>query len=127
MFRELAEHGFIGKACAAAGYKRTTVTEWRRDNPEFAEQFDDALAAHVESLEAEADRRGKNGIDKPVFYRGVQVATVKEFSDTLLLARLKALAPDKYRERTEHSVAPGSGFAGVVFVTPDGGNDASKG
>ena len=44
------------------------------------------------------------------FFQGQPGAFVRRYSDTLLIFRLKAEAPDKYRERisTEHS-GPGGG------------------
>ncbi|MDX9861643.1 MAG: hypothetical protein RBS99_12080 [Rhodospirillales bacterium] len=103
LFAELARHGLIGAACAAAGYKRRTVGEWRAADPEFAAEFEAALEVHVEALEAEADRRGRHGIEKPVFYQGRRIDTIREYSDTLLIFRLKALDP-KYRDTQRHEL-----------------------
>ena len=47
----------------------------------------------------EADRRAKDGVLKPVFYKGEIVGSIPQYSDNLLMFRLKALRPDKYRER----------------------------
>ena len=44
-------------------------------------------------IEAEIDRRGRIGIDIPVFWRGQRVDTVKEYSDNLLMFRAKRLDP----------------------------------
>ncbi|MFM9863992.1 MAG: hypothetical protein ACKVRO_10325, partial [Micropepsaceae bacterium] len=46
----------------------------------------------------EADRRGRDGFDEPVFYRGEQCGVKHRYSDNLLLARLKALQPELYRD-----------------------------
>jgi hypothetical protein len=50
-------------------------------------------------LEEEADRRGRDGYDVPVFFRGKKVGVKRRYSDGLLQARLKAVLPNKYRER----------------------------
>ncbi len=52
--------------------------------------------------EIELDRRGVKGIDKPVFYKGVQVATIKEYSDKCLELALKGGDTDgKYIDRSK--------------------------
>jgi hypothetical protein len=38
-----------------------------------------------------------------VFYQGQQFATVRKYSDTLLIFLLKGRKPERYRERVEHS------------------------
>ena len=51
-------------------------------------------------LEAEADRRAVEGVVKPLFYKGQRLPVeVREYSDVLLMFRLKALRPEQYRER----------------------------
>lgn len=133
-FAALAAGDTVTKACRKAGYGRTSVFEWRRDDAEFAARYQDADEQAVERMEAEADRRAVQGIDKPVFYQGQPVGQwydaeglpcladamdvngiaravrfvrydVREYSDTLLMFRLKAKRPDRYREnsKVEHS------------------------
>lgn len=89
----------VRAALDASGYKRRTVYEWRDGDPEFRRRWDEAIAAAVEAMEAEADRRGVEGTLKPVFYQGMECGYIREFSDTLLIFRLKGLRPDKYADR----------------------------
>jgi hypothetical protein len=81
-------------------------------------------AAGVEAgqtLEDEAVRRAVEGVVRPVMYHGKPVLIPvnpkqlrgkkkplleHEYSDTLLLALLRAKKPAEYRERVEHSVDP---------------------
>ena len=51
-----------------------------------------------DALEAEAICRARDGIDKSVYYQVVQVDTIKEYSDTLLIFLLKGTMPEKCRE-----------------------------
>jgi hypothetical protein len=53
------------------------------------------------TLEDEAVRRAHEGLRKPVWYKGKIVGYETEYSDTLLLAVLKANNPDKFRDRIE--------------------------
>lgn len=53
----------------------------------------------VNLAEDELLRRAIEGVDKPIYYKGQQIDTVKEYSDTLLQMMLKAGKPDKYSEK----------------------------
>ncbi len=86
------------------GIGRQTAYEWREQDPVLAQAWDEALAEYVDGLEAEADRRAVEGVIKPLFYQGKRLkAEVREYSDTLLIFRLKALRPQQYRERVQVS------------------------
>ena len=97
-----AQYGTLTKASEGV-INRRIVYDWRQQDPDFEAELSKAAEIYVEKLEEEADRRGVEGVDKGVYYLGDKVATEKQFSDTLLIFRLKALAPDKYRERQEIS------------------------
>lgn len=100
-----AQMGNVSKACAKAKISRQTVYRHKKEDETFAELWSEAEDIYVELLEAEADRRARGGTLKPVFYKGEKVGSVREYSDTLLMFRLKALRPDKYRENSavQHS------------------------
>ncbi len=98
---ELAQTGNVGAAARQAGYGRTQLYQWRQAEAAFAEAWDDAVTEYTESLEAEADRRAVQGVVKPVFYLGETCGQIRQYSDTLLIFRLKALRPDVYRERVK--------------------------
>ena len=91
----------VGQAAMKAGYSRRSVYEYRETDPAFAQDWDDAVALYIEKLEQEADRRAFVGYEEPVWYQGEQCGTTRKYSDSLLMFRLKALAPDKYRERQQ--------------------------
>lgn len=117
----LAEGQKVGSACRAVGYSRTSTYEWREADAQFAARWQEAIDDAVERMEAEADRRAVDGTLKPVFHQGVECGHVREFSDTLLIFRLKALRPDVYRERAsvEHT-----GKDGEKLIPPE--TDTSK-
>ena len=85
-------------ACEASGYARRSVYRWRAEDEAFARLWVDAVMVAADLLEEEADRRGRDGTEEPVFYQGAQVGAKRRFSDALLLARLKALRPAQYRD-----------------------------
>lgn len=66
----LAETCNVGKACAAVGVSRYTAYKWRKDMPEFADAWDEAMKAGVLGLEDEAHRRAFEGVEKPLTHQG---------------------------------------------------------
>ena len=107
-------HGNVSWACRDVGLKwRETVYGWQEHDEEFAAAFRAAEIEATEVMEQEAHRRGILGVDKPVFHQGVQVATVKEYSDVLLIFMLKARNPGKYRD---HYTGPSDGQQPVKTV-----------
>ena len=51
----------------------------------------------ADTLEGEADRRGREGWSEDVFYRGQVVGKRQRYSDRMLMFRLKALKPEMYK------------------------------
>lgn len=98
-FTALANGHPVTAACEAASYPRTCVYAWREDDADFAKRWRQTKKIGAELLEDEADRRGRDGYDEPVFFRGERRDSRKKYSDGLLLARLKAEFPEKYQER----------------------------
>jgi len=93
-------------AAETAHVDRKSIFNWRQTDKAFADAIEkikpNAKVNYLETLEEEARRRAKDGIDKPIYYRGELVATIKEYSDTLLMFLLNGAAPEKYhRERVE--------------------------
>jgi hypothetical protein len=81
---------------------------WLHKDPMYAAAFERAKRLANDRLEDEIYRRGVEGVDKPVFYQGKKVGTVREYSDLLLIFGTKGAMPEKYRERTEtrHEFSP---------------------
>jgi hypothetical protein len=100
----LAETGNITSASKLAGIDRTTHYRWLKEDPAYAAAVEDAFVQAAENLEREARRRAVQGTDKPVYYKGERVDTVKEYSDTLLIFLLKGAMPDKYSEKYQGTV-----------------------
>lgn len=99
-FLKAIENGHpVRAACRAANYARRCVYRWRGQDPAFAASWAQALQIAGDLLEEEADRRGRDGVDVPVFHKGEVCGAKRKYADTLLLARLKAIRPEKYRDR----------------------------
>lgn len=99
-----ARVGTILHAAKLARLHRNSHLNWLRDDPVYATLFETvAKPMALERLEAEAIRRGEHGVRKPVYQGKELVGYVQEYSDTLLIFVLKSLAPEKYRDRVEHT------------------------
>ena len=61
----------------------------------------EAHAVACDTIEAEMRRRAIDGVDKPVFYKGQQCGTVKEYSDMLLAMLANGAMPEKYKQKTK--------------------------
>lgn len=110
----LTRTGLLMRSALRAGLNPSTLSIARKTDPEFEAEVTEALERHAELIDAEIDRRGRLGVDKPVFHQGVKCGSVKQYSDALLLARAKARMPDAYRERAGIDVSVGAG--GVLVV-----------
>jgi len=94
--------GVIRRACKVAKVGRSSHYEWMEDNPAYRAAFEAAKEDAADTLEAEVYRRAVKGVRKATgWYKGVAGGYVREYSDLLLMFQLKALRPEKYRERVE--------------------------
>ena len=107
----LAETGNVTAAAAVAGISRTGAYDHREIDEAFARAWAEAEEIAADKLEAEAWRRGVDGIEEPIISLGKVVAgedekplTIRRYSDTLLLALLRAHRPQLYREKASVEV-----------------------
>ena len=77
--------------------------------PLFAQAVEEALEEARAEIELEIQRRGQEGFLEPVYQKGVRAvdhdgkpASIRRFSDNLLLARARAMMPDRYSEKHQH-------------------------
>lgn len=98
------EYGNITLGARHVGIDRTTVYWWQEHDEQFALAFREAELQSTEILEAEARRRGVEGVESttPLYHKGELLDTIVEtkYSDTLLIFLLKARNPAKYRDNS---------------------------
>ena len=73
----------------------------RKRDIDFAQAWDLALAVAADCVEEEIHRRGVEGYKEDVYFRGEKVGETTKYSDTLLLARMKALDPQRYGNKVD--------------------------
>lgn len=124
----LSKTGNQTEALRLSGMRRADVLARKRDDPDFAEAFNEAVAVSNDALEAEARRRAVEGVEELVIQSGSPVyerdakgnilcdeigqpipVKKKVYSDKLLETMLKANMPEKYREnvKVDHAVTGG--------------------
>ena len=96
--KAFADTGMVGKSAVLAGVNRKTVYRWRQTDQTFSKAFEEAKEEVLESLEAEAMRRAKDGVPVPIYHQGKEIGTIQKYSDLLLIFLLRALKPEKYRD-----------------------------
>lgn len=112
----LRNHGIVKRACLDAGIYRAQAYAHRKNDPAFAEQWDEAEEESTCTLEMELIRRARDGTEVPIMRDGECVGTAHKVSDQLLLAALKARKPRVYRERFEHTGDGGGPIQHAVFT-----------
>lgn len=74
---------------------------WLKTDEDYAEAFEEAKTMAAEVLEDEASRRAM-GFDEQRYTKDGTPYTIRKYSDTLLIVRLKAVKPEVYKEVSEH-------------------------
>ncbi len=117
----------ITLAAKAAGIHRCCHYNWMQSDEQYVEAFARCKEIAADTLESEAIRRAKDGVERLKFHQGVLIHVPArdadgnqmfdddgepmlvpyvehEYSDVLLIFLLKGLMPEKYRERYEHTM-----------------------
>lgn len=130
MFFEALANGLTAPAAAsAAGYARSTVYYFRKNHKDFSRRWKLSVSLFENKLLKEVDRRAVTGIQKPVYYKGKVVGSITEYSDQLLMFRLRTLK-DKYnpssnkkeKENKIDNEKSQSSDIVVNFISQDGEN-----
>ena len=142
--KSYAKHGVIGPAADNAGVARSNIAAWKNNDEEFAKACENAFQEAVDLAELELRKRGVEGFDEPVLYKGEPVwkrdphtgdllldedfmpipFTIPRKSDRLLEVYLRSHRTI-YKERTEVAITNPDGSAmaptrRVEYVLPPG-------
>jgi len=103
----LEEVANVKYACALVGVSTSKAYAFKREDPEFSEAWEAAIAKSIGVLEIEARRRAQIGVRRQVYQQGQLVGYTQEYSDFLMGRMLEAHHP-AYRSKHEIS-GPGGG------------------
>lgn len=113
----------VDKALESVDVSKSTIYEWRAKDEKFKAAFDEVREVIACTLEDEAFRRAYEGTMKPTAH-----GPVREYSDTLCIFLLKALNPERYRERYDVKSDNTVRTQGQVTIyMPDNGREPNKG
>jgi hypothetical protein len=99
----IEEHGLVGKAARHIGTTSRIIKAAVKDDEEFSEAFDESMALYLESLEEEIHRRGVEGVEEEIYFKGEVVGSKQVYSDQLLVFETKANI-EKYGDKSKQEV-----------------------
>lgn len=108
----------VTRAAVIAGWSRQSAYNYRKDDEEFAAEWDEAVEEGTDLLEDEARRRATEGLVQYKFDKHgdpLQNPVTggpyfeRQYSDTLLIVLLKSRRPNKYRDNTRHEITGKNG------------------
>jgi len=100
----LLKTGLRSKAADMSGISRQSHYLWLKTDDEYAMAYEKVRQMLIDTMEDAAYERAVNGIDRKIWFKGEEVGTQKEYSDTLLALLLKANMPEKYKDKSETTV-----------------------
>jgi hypothetical protein len=69
----------------------------RRNDPDFAEQWEEAESHAVDLILGRAFQRALEGDCEPIYYNGAVVGHVRRFDSRLQIALLRAFMPERFK------------------------------
>ena len=115
--QKLSETGLQVRACEEVGVNRRVVYSLRKDDKEFEHNYETAMIVYRERLEEEIHRRGMEGWQEPVFYRGEVIGAIRKFDSNLLMFHAKRHIPE-YREKQQVDLTLSGGVLLVHAAHP---------
>ena len=112
-FREIC---IVTTAAKMAGMCAKTVYNIRDRDPVFRAAMEEVEYEVQDKIETEIRRRAMEGVDKPIFYQGKVVGTVKEYSDRLIELLAKGHMKDRYGDQSKVEM---TGKDGTPLVPDD--------
>lgn len=118
----LRKTGNVSVSSRAIGFGPSTMKRHRELDDQFNLDWQEAEDEAADALEAEARRRAHDGVLRErCIGSGVNAKFVEElqYSDTLLLALLKAERPDKFADRSKTELSNPDGKLSPVIGDTD--------
>ena len=86
----------VTAVCRLLSISTKQIHKHRKADPEFDARVKEAINEGYDMLEEEARRRAVDGVRKPVYYKGMKVGNIKEYSDQLLMFLLRGYKPKRF-------------------------------
>ena len=94
----LAETGVVEDACRRVGMSRTSADKLRRrsEGLHFRRAWQCAIDYAAHRIEEAAHRRSREGVARPIFYKGEQVGEWRHHDERLTAFLLRSYRPERY-------------------------------
>ena len=96
----------VSRAARAAGLPTSSLYRQRAQSQAFAADWDAAISEASDTVEEELTRRARDGVEKPVFYGGKQIGTMRIHSNDLLMFLAKSRRPEIYNRGAAAGAQP---------------------
>ena len=105
---KLADTNSITAACKHVGMSRESVRKLRRrpGGRAFRDACDAALDCGYAAIEEAAAERSRNGVPRPIFYKGEQVGEYRHFDERLTMFLLRYRRPHRYGAHLDRLPVP---------------------
>jgi hypothetical protein len=99
----LAETGIVEEACRRVGMSRTSADKLRSrpSGAHFRRAWQTALDYALYRVEENAHRRSREGVPRPIFYKGEQVGEWRYYDERLTAFLLRCYRPERYGRARE--------------------------
>ena len=99
----LAETGIVEEACRRVGMSRTSADNLRRrpSGAPFRRAWQAAADYAMYRIEEDAHRRSREGVARPIFYKGEQVGEWRYYDERLTAFLLRSYRPERYGRARE--------------------------
>lgn len=86
----------VSRSARQAGLSTSLLYRHRKTMPAFAAEWDAAIAEALDGVEEAILARVRDGVEKPVYYGGAQIGSVRQYSDRLAMFLLSSRRPEIY-------------------------------
>lgn len=128
VLNEIAVQGTMIRACQRVGVSMGNFSMQCSRKPALKKLVREAKAIYGERLAEAIHKRGVEGWEEPVFYQGVEVGTIRKYSDRMLEIQAKRHVPE-YRDKAQVDVNVSGGVlvaAASVAVPPKDPKEAEQ-
>jgi hypothetical protein len=113
-----AESGSIRESSRRTKIVSAYHYRWLKDSPDYSVAYQQVREMYADVAEGAIRQRGIDGVLKPLSYKGKLTGDkVREYSDQLALAVIKALKPE-YRDGAQVAVGPAKIEISITQVQP---------
>ncbi len=105
--KKLAQTANVSLSARHAGLSKSALYKHRQKHPLFATAWDDALGEALDALEQAVIERAGPGVERPVYFGGKLIGTVRNYSDALAMFMLRAHRPEVYARLSAEATREG--------------------